>query len=196
MALLQDHFHAAHPGVRAALEGVIATLATRGAGVERVPVPYYETLAATYRTIVLYEAHQIHGSRLEQEPQHFGETMRASLEQGRDISRQQYQQAMDQRARFIEAMERLLTAYTALLCPTTLVPAPLLGQREVELNGRLLSTRQALLSCTSPYSMAGFPACSVPMGQVDKMPVGLQLIGRRMGDLDLLSLAEVCENLA
>jgi aspartyl-tRNA(Asn)/glutamyl-tRNA(Gln) amidotransferase subunit A len=45
---------------------------------------------------------------------------------------------------------------------------------------------------TSFASIAGCPAVSLPMGMVDGLPVGLQLVGRPGADLRLLDLAEVC----
>src|SRR5690606_11334085 len=45
---------------------------------------------------------------------------------------------------------------------------------------------------TSFASIAGCPAVSLPMGRVDGLPVGLQLVGRPGADLRLLDLAEVC----
>lgn len=45
---------------------------------------------------------------------------------------------------------------------------------------------------TSLASLAGCPAISLPMGMVNGLPVGLQLIGAPGSDLRLLELAEVC----
>ncbi len=45
---------------------------------------------------------------------------------------------------------------------------------------------------TSLASLAGCPAISLPMGAVNGMPIGLQLIGAPGSDLRLLELAEVC----
>lgn len=46
---------------------------------------------------------------------------------------------------------------------------------------------------TRPADLAGVPAISLPAGQVDGLPVGLQLMGPRFGDVDLLRTARTVE---
>ena len=51
--------------------------------------------------------------------------------------------------------------------------------------------RAALVGLTCPDSMVGLPALSLPCGSTpDGLPVGLQLVGRRHGDMALLELAQ------
>lgn len=45
----------------------------------------------------------------------------------------------------------------------------------------------------APASLAGLPAISVPMGVVEKMPVGLQVIGKRFAESDIFGLAAWAE---
>ena len=46
---------------------------------------------------------------------------------------------------------------------------------------------------TSPAAMAGYPLCTVPMGLVDGLPVGLALVGRPGAEQTLLAAAAVVE---
>jgi Asp-tRNA(Asn)/Glu-tRNA(Gln) amidotransferase A subunit family amidase len=47
---------------------------------------------------------------------------------------------------------------------------------------------------TAPFNLSGHPAISVPLPtRVDGLPLGLQLVGRRWSDLDLLALAGAVE---
>ena len=47
---------------------------------------------------------------------------------------------------------------------------------------------------TYPFNMTGQPACSVPAGfTADKLPVGLQIVGRRFDDVTVLRAAHAFE---
>jgi aspartyl-tRNA(Asn)/glutamyl-tRNA(Gln) amidotransferase subunit A len=56
-------------------------------------------------------------------------------------------------------------------------------------DGRVRDERDALLSCAVPFAQGPFPALSVPAGEVDGLPVGLQLVGLPGSDEALLALA-------
>ncbi len=49
------------------------------------------------------------------------------------------------------------------------------------------------LAFTSPFNLTGQPAVSLPMGEVDGLPVGLQLVGRPGSDAALLAVARLVE---
>ena len=46
---------------------------------------------------------------------------------------------------------------------------------------------------TIPASLAGLPAISVPCGEVDGMPVGMQLIGREFDEKTILRAGHAFE---
>jgi Asp-tRNA(Asn)/Glu-tRNA(Gln) amidotransferase A subunit family amidase len=49
---------------------------------------------------------------------------------------------------------------------------------------------------TVPFNMSGHPAISVPWTTTsDGRPIGVQLVGRRFADLDVLRVAAACEGL-
>ena len=51
-----------------------------------------------------------------------------------------------------------------------------------------------MLRNTAPFDASGHPACTVPCGVHDDLPVGLMLIGRRYDDATVLRAAAAYEN--
>ena len=47
--------------------------------------------------------------------------------------------------------------------------------------------------CTIPVNIAGIPAMSVPAGFVDGLPVGMQIMGRPLGEETILQAAYAYE---
>ena len=193
LALLRDHMESASADVRGAVETALARLRARGATITLVAVPHYQELARTYSTTVLFEAYEVHGPRYRQRPERYGPQMRSRLARASEITLKQYQQAQGCRREMAAAVDGLLRQHHALVTPTARVTAPLVGQQLVEIDGSSVEIREALLSCTSPYSMIGLPAVSVPLKEAGGLPVGLQIIGPPGGDGMVLELARLVE---
>lgn len=185
VALLQPLHLEAERSVRDAVERALRL--AREAGVAESTLeelPGLDDAAAAYRTILLAEAAAVH-----RDPRAFGGDVRALLEAGASIGATELALAWERRERLSAACDALLARFDCLATPTTLVPAPPVGARVVEVDGRTLPVRDALVRCTSPFSMVGLPALSLPCGLAAGLPVGLQLVGRRGGDDPLLALA-------
>ncbi|MGJ8618628.1 MAG: amidase family protein, partial [Sulfitobacter sp.] len=46
---------------------------------------------------------------------------------------------------------------------------------------------------TIPFNLSGHPAISVPVGEIDTLPMGLQIVGRKKDDATVLRVASVFE---
>ncbi|WP_312264799.1 amidase [Rivihabitans pingtungensis] len=64
------------------------------------------------------------------------------------------------------------------------LPAPL------NIGGRRVPYLEATLSLTSLFSLSGSPVLSLPVGVLDGVPVGVQLVGRKWRDEALLAMGE------
>jgi aspartyl-tRNA(Asn)/glutamyl-tRNA(Gln) amidotransferase subunit A len=87
-------------------------------------------------------------------------------------------------------MESLLAGYDALILPGNAVPPPLRGQLEVTTESGTMSTREAVLGQTVPFSFAGLPTLVLPTSPVQGLPSSLQIVGRTDGDAGVLALGQ------
>jgi aspartyl-tRNA(Asn)/glutamyl-tRNA(Gln) amidotransferase subunit A len=81
---------------------------------------------------------------------------------------------------------RFFAGYDLLLLPTVPVPAPHHELPALRVNGEELHPR-AIMRATLPWDLTGQPALALPWGfDGDGIPVGVQLVGRRLDDATVL----------
>jgi aspartyl-tRNA(Asn)/glutamyl-tRNA(Gln) amidotransferase subunit A len=87
--------------------------------------------------------------------------------------------------------------FDLLLTPTLTVAAfPVHMQGPEKVDGRFVDPFE-WLSFTLPFNLTGNPAISVPAGWTsDGRPVGLQIVGRHLGDASVISAAAAFERVA
>lgn len=114
------------------------------------------------------------------------------VEEGSRMSAVQFAQAGLARGAFSEAVRRFFLAYDLLLTPTLAVPPFAAGQeRPADDRG---GSRLAWVAFTYPFNLTGYPAATVPCGfTADRLPVGLQIVGRRLEDAMVLRAAAAFE---
>jgi amidase len=112
---------------------------------------------------------------------------------GRSISDAEVKEARTARGKIIYRMEQVLSGGAFVCLPTTVSPAPLRGERMSE---RLdVRSRNTALTCIA--GTIGAPQISLPLGEVDGLPVGLSVIGARGSDEALIKFAaEIAKSMA
>ncbi len=108
--------------------------------------------------------------------------------------------AMSARDRAIEDLERFLALHDAWLVPVAPMPAfphlarsGTLGQLRaaLDVDGRGVPLVLGLEACASPFNLTGSPVVVLPTGRSgESLPIGLQLVGSRWGDMRLLGIAQ------
>jgi aspartyl-tRNA(Asn)/glutamyl-tRNA(Gln) amidotransferase subunit A len=91
--------------------------------------------------------------------------------------------AMTARKGVVNKMWKFMSRYDLLLTPTLAVPPfPVHCQGPEKIDGRIVASTQ-WLAFTYPINFTGQPAASVPAGFTDDgLPIGLQIVGRHLGD--------------
>ena len=107
---------------------------------------------------------------------------------------EEFNAAIIRRKQVTNVLWRFMRRYDLLLTPTLAVPPFALGiQGPERIEGRAV-TDDAWLAFTTPLNMTGQPAASVPAGFTkDRLPVGLQIIGRHLDDATVLRAAAAFE---
>lgn len=101
------------------------------------------------------------------------------------------------RSQVFDCFATTFARYDLIVAPTTAVQATknnLAGETvgPTQINGVAVNPRIGWCM-TYMTNMTGHAAASVPAGLVDGLPVGLQIIGRRYGDLDVMAAAAAFE---
>lgn len=97
--------------------------------------------------------------------------------------------------KMIEGFEEAMFGLDALILPTTPLPAAKIGEDiETELEGKKVNTFLTFIRNTSPISVIGYPAITVPAGYSQTgLPIGLQIVARPWEEDKLLSMAHAFE---
>ncbi|MGI8559461.1 MAG: amidase [Solirubrobacteraceae bacterium] len=103
---------------------------------------------------------------------------------------EQLTDAVRGRKALVNKMWQFMQCYDLLVTPTlTVPPFPVHMQGPEKVDGRIVSPF-AWLSFTLPINLTGQPAASVPAGWTgDRLPVGMQIVGRHLADEMVLAAA-------
>jgi len=96
------------------------------------------------------------------------------------------------RDRLITAIDGLLGAFDAFLCPAVISPAFTHSEPRAPfpVDEQLVESRY-VDHYLYPFNLTGHPALAIPAGHSEEgLPVGVQLVGRRWGDEHLLAVAQ------
>ena len=192
---LPENFYFTHVSaeVRDAVHNAARRAEQLGAHVSPLRVPDIDALNDVARVILLAEASALYEPyRARRED--FGADVLALLDQGRLVPATDYVNAQRIRKLLVAEFHALLSTVDCLLTPATPTTAPLIGQKQVELDGETVDMRLATTRFVRGVNLLGFPALAMPCGESNEgLPIGLQLIGRPFEESLLLALGEDLE---
>jgi 2-dehydropantoate 2-reductase len=174
------------PEVREAVRTALDRLAAAGWQLREVKPPWLEEPQRWEEALTAIVAREAVSSHAGRDTSQDAEGTRALLSFGATVTPEQYASARAAQAELSAAVEETLAGVDALAGPTVGYCAPEqdppFGVGEDSAEGRF----------TGPYNLTGHPAVSIPV-PTPGLPVGLQLAGRRDGDLALLELAAAAQ---
>ena len=143
--------------------------------------------------ITAFEGGSLHRAALARDAMAFDPATRDRLIAGGLVPRSLYDAAQAFRADFCDEIDRCIDGYDVLLAPAAPCVAPTIADPTIAIDGQQRPARSDLGIHTQPISFAGLPALSVPLLRPGRLPLGLQLIGRRGGEAALFGFAAMLE---
>jgi amidase len=136
-----------------------------------------------------------HGETFRERPEVLGPNLRANLEQGLALSLEDVARAMRRHTELYRAFLEFMAGYDTLICPAMAVPPFPHSQLYVEeINGERLRTYFHWLALPYGLTLTAHPVVCLPCGRdATGMPFGIQICGRRHGDLRVLAIAAAIE---
>ncbi|MFP3755037.1 amidase [Cupriavidus sp. SIMBA_020] len=134
--------------------------------------------------LLTYELAQRHGATLRAAPAgQVSAKLMAMVERGDQVSAVRFDEAIAQQAAISMRLNAMLRPGEVALAPATIGVAPLLAE------GSGSRAPQRL------WTLSGLPALTLPVGERDGLPVGVQLVGRLGEDAALLQAAARVESI-
>jgi Asp-tRNA(Asn)/Glu-tRNA(Gln) amidotransferase A subunit family amidase len=184
VGVLRDDGSGAPLGTDAALgawRAGLAALEQNGAELIAIDVPQLEALRLLNGAILAIEASAYHESMLRARMSDYGEFMRQRILAAFAYGPRALVRAQQARAILRRQCERLFDQVDLLSTPTQPDVAPPLNNI-------------GWTNFTGPFNTLGWPAISVPVGlSPERLPLGLQLVGRPWDDATVLRAARVVE---
>jgi aspartyl-tRNA(Asn)/glutamyl-tRNA(Gln) amidotransferase subunit A len=179
----------AEPKIGATVEAALAELRSLGATLLSVAPPLIDRGGTIQQAMQFQEAAAAHMEWLRTRLPDYDPDVRARLLVGLVLPSTLYVTA--QRARRVarDELRRLFESIDLLVAPSMPVPPPRIGEDTVEVEGREVLYRLALIPYNSPWSLVGSPVASVPCGFVEDLPVGLAIVGPGLGEEAVLRAA-------
>ncbi len=167
------------PSVSEIFENALTVFQKMNCKLEPIKIPGLAKGLRLLTRIYAPEAAAYHEVQLQKRPQDFSPEIRADLQRGLAMDPEKYQKAIKAGQALAAEIDQAAREVDFLVSPTTAHPARPFGS----------PNPQTYLVFTCPFNLTGQPAVSVPMGAVDGLPVGLQIIGKRHADASVLGLA-------
>jgi aspartyl-tRNA(Asn)/glutamyl-tRNA(Gln) amidotransferase subunit A len=180
--------------VRQAFERSLHSLRSAGARVIDVSIAHAPLTAAVYSHVSFGDAAAYHAHTLETMPERYTAPVRARLEMARYVLAEDYVRALSGREVLRNDVDVALSAVDALVLPTVPIPAHLIGETTVDIDGVQQPVRNMTLRLTQLFNITGHPALSIPGGKsAGGLPIGLQLVGTRNQTDTLLHVGRAVE---
>ncbi|MQS15908.1 Asp-tRNA(Asn)/Glu-tRNA(Gln) amidotransferase GatCAB subunit A [Streptomyces kaniharaensis] len=182
------YFDRVDPQVEAAVRHAIGQLEALGARLVEVDIPMTRYVQATQWGLMVPEAGAYHEGSLRTVPELYQDDVRILLEASELMSAGDYVRAQRSRTLMRAEWARMLEEVDVIAAPSVPMPAVRAGQETVTWpDGTVEGVSDAYVRLSAPANITGVPALTVPVGHDEAgLPIGMQLLGRPLGEPVLL----------
>jgi Asp-tRNA(Asn)/Glu-tRNA(Gln) amidotransferase A subunit family amidase len=176
-------WHLADPYAQEHFLEMVARLRSAGAPVEeRELPPSFKDAHAVHRTVMTGEGARVFAELQGRDRGRLSPRLNALIDEGRGISDADLARGLERKDQFAEELDAFLNGFDGIITPSALGEAP----------ADLTQTGDPAF-CTI-WSLCGVPAVTIPAGRGPTgLPLGLQIIGPRRADGQVLAAALWCE---
>ncbi|MCE9666125.1 amidase [Halomonas sp. M5N1S17] len=176
------------------IENSISRLTRLGCQVEEVDLGFGLEVEECFMDLWRFKLASTYGDLSESELELLDPTVNQLIIEGNKITPMVYGKAIMTRERVWNIVSNLFLDYDFLVCPTTSVPAfDINNGAPNDINGVKINPLIGWF-LTYPFNLSGNPAISLPSGMTKSgLPVGMQVIGKRLDDDRVLRFAELFE---
>ncbi|MFF2073539.1 amidase [Kitasatospora sp. NPDC058162] len=189
------YFDDVDPHVETAVRDAVGQVEALGAQVVEVDIPMTRYIKAVQWGLMVPEAAAYHERSLRTVPELYQEDVRILLEAGELMSAGDHLRAQRARTLMRAEWERLLEQVDVIAAPS--VPMTAVGADETTVgwpDGTVEGVSDAYVRLSAPANITGVPALTVPVGHDPAgLPIGMQLLGRPLGEPTLLRVGHAYE---
>ena len=113
------------------------------------------------------------------------EEVTSRIRKGKKLSPEEVRQAERIRTKAYDTMRSFFSDYDLLVAPTIGCPPFKIDTSSPKINNKKVDPNHGWV-LTWPFNLTGNPAMSIPVGTVNRRPVGIQLVGQRLADIDVI----------
>jgi aspartyl-tRNA(Asn)/glutamyl-tRNA(Gln) amidotransferase subunit A len=189
----EQFFGLLDPELRVSVEEAIQVLSGLGAEVIEVDGGFTRELLMKAWTVCVAEGRAFHAPWFPSRESEYGADVAAGLSLPLPDAvglADAYRASYDIK----EGMRQLFENVDALVTPSTLRAASVIGEEPVDVDGHSLSTGAAFAGQTMPFNIAGLPALTLPCGfSSGGLPFSLQIAGKPFDEAGVLRVARAYE---
>ena len=190
------YFDAIDPEVEAVVRAAIDKLASEGAIISEVEIPYAAQIMAVEFAICLPEASEYHRHMLRANPDLYEDDVRTFLEAGEMVPATKYLQSLRVRQLMQREWATMYENIDVLIAPSVPATAAPTGTEAMTLGGVEMPLSAVYVGLSAPANITGMPALAVPCGfSKSGLPISFQAIARPFDEATAIRVGDAYQQM-